>query len=117
MFSILDANAHIPPHHGPYKGVLRYHLGLIVPVEDERCAVRVDNEVRSWKEGKSLIFDDSFEHEVWNRDPRRRVVLFVDFPRPLPPVLSVINQGILAMARHHKDAKRIEQSASRYAQS
>ena len=31
MFSILSPRKHILDHRGPYKGVLRYHLGLIVP--------------------------------------------------------------------------------------
>ncbi len=115
MFSILDGHAHIPAHFGPSKGVLRYHLGLIVPAEGDQCCIRVDNEIRSWREGKSLIFDDTFEHEVWNRDPRRRVVLFADILRPLPPVLSVINRVFMGMGKHHKDVKHIEKTAIRYA--
>jgi Aspartyl/Asparaginyl beta-hydroxylase len=35
MISILSPRKHILDHRGPYKGVLRYHLGLIVP-EDAR---------------------------------------------------------------------------------
>ena len=31
MFSILEPGKHLPPHRGPYNGVLRLHLGLIVP--------------------------------------------------------------------------------------
>ena len=31
MFSILAPGKRIPPHDGPYKGVLRYHLGLDGP--------------------------------------------------------------------------------------
>ncbi|BAC89041.1 aspartyl/asparaginyl beta-hydroxylase domain-containing protein [Gloeobacter violaceus] len=115
MFSILGGHAHIPPHLGPCKGVLRYHLGLIIPVEDERCAIRVDNEVRSWKEGKSLLFDDTFEHEVWNRDPRCRAVLMLDFLRPLPPWLSAINRGIIAAAGQFKAVKDFQGNANRYA--
>ena len=62
-----------------YKGVLRYHLGLIVPGSEGSCRIRVGNDVRCWKEGKSLIFDDSHPHEVWNDCDSYRVVLFVDF--------------------------------------
>lgn len=29
MFSILEPGKHLPPHRGPYNGVLRLHLGLI----------------------------------------------------------------------------------------
>jgi aspartyl/asparaginyl beta-hydroxylase (cupin superfamily) len=97
MFSILGPGKHIPPHRGPYKGVLRYHLGLIIPKPDGSCRIRVGNDVRAWKEGKSLIFDDSHEHEVWNDSDSYRVVLFVNFVRPTIFPLSAVNQSILWM--------------------
>lgn len=95
MFSILGPGKHIPPHRGPYKGVLRYHLGLIIPKPEGSCRIRVGSDVRPWKEGKSLIFDDSHEHEVWNDSDSYRVVLFVNFVRPTIFPLSVVNESIL----------------------
>lgn len=92
MFSILAPRKHVPEHRGPYKGVLRYHLGLIIPTLETSCRIRVAGEVRSWQEGKSLIFDDSLLHEVWNDSDSWRVVLFVDFLRPLPFPLSWLNR-------------------------
>jgi ornithine lipid ester-linked acyl 2-hydroxylase len=92
MFSILAPRSHIPSHRGPYKGLLRYHLGLIIPSPGSSCRLRVANEVRSWQEGKSLIFDDSYSHEAWNDSDCHRVVLFVDFVRPLPFPLSLLNR-------------------------
>jgi len=92
MFSILAPKKHVPEHRGPYKGVLRYHLGLIIPEPRTSCRIRVANEVRSWQEGKSLIFDDSHLHEAWNDSESWRVVLFVDFLRPLPFPLSLLNR-------------------------
>ncbi len=97
MFSILGPGKHIPPHRGPYKGVLRYHLGLIIPKPEGSCRIRVGSDIRAWKEGKSLIFDDSHEHEVWNDSDSYRVVLFVNFVRPTIFPLSAINQSILWM--------------------
>ncbi len=97
FFSILSPHKHIPAHRGPYKGVLRYHLGLEVPEPKERCRIRVDNEIAHWEEGQGLIFDDCFEHEVWNDTEGRRVVLFMDFVRPLPFPLSLINQLIIKL--------------------
>lgn len=94
FFSILAPHKHIPPHRGPYKGVLRYHLGLIVP-DVEACKIRVEHEFGHWKEGKSLLFDDSFEHEVWNDTDQIRVVLFVDFTRPLAFPVSLLNRAII----------------------
>jgi ornithine lipid ester-linked acyl 2-hydroxylase len=92
MFSILAPKSHIPPHRGPYKGLLRYHLGLIIPSPSSSCRIRVAGDVRSWQEGQSLIFDDSYEHEAWNDSDFYRVILFVDFIRPLPFPLSLMNR-------------------------
>jgi aspartyl/asparaginyl beta-hydroxylase (cupin superfamily) len=77
-FSSLAPGAYIGPHVGASKAVLRCHLGLIVP---DRCEIRVGTEIRSWEEGKCLIFDDTFEHEAWNRSEQTRIVLLIDFQR------------------------------------
>lgn len=99
MFSILAPGKHIPQHYGPYKGVLRYHLGLIVPKPESLCRIRVGQDVRSWAEGRSLVFDDRHPHEVWNDSSEYRTVLFVDFVRPLPWPLDPINRvAIWAMS-------------------
>ncbi|MBU1188120.1 MAG: aspartyl/asparaginyl beta-hydroxylase domain-containing protein [Gammaproteobacteria bacterium] len=82
FFSILAPGKHIPEHFGPYNGVLRYHLGLQVPKQAEHCRIRVHNQIYHWKTGESLIFDDTYNHEVWNDTDEQRVVLFVDFVRP-----------------------------------
>jgi beta-hydroxylase len=75
-FSHMQAGTHITPHTGRPEGVLRCHLGLIVP---ENCAIRVGTETRRWEEGKCMVFDDTVEHEAWNRSDRSRVVLLLDF--------------------------------------
>ncbi len=95
MFSILSPRKHILDHRGPYKGVLRYHLGLIVPRDAESCRIRVGEDFRHWEEGRSLMFDDTFNHEVWNDTDETRVVLFVDVLRPLPFPESLINSLIV----------------------
>jgi len=99
FFSILEPGKRIPPHTGPHKGVLRYHLGVIVPESTERCAIRVKGEVRPWTEGGSLVFDDWFEHEAWNESEGVRVVLFLDVVRPLPFPLSWLNRFVLDAIR------------------
>ncbi|HEV2981103.1 MAG TPA: aspartyl/asparaginyl beta-hydroxylase domain-containing protein [Solirubrobacteraceae bacterium] len=95
MFSILSPRKHILDHRGPYKGVLRYHLGLFVPRDAQACRIRVGADVRHWEEGKSLVFDDTYNHEVWNDTDETRVVLFVDVLRPLPSPESTINSLIV----------------------
>ncbi|MGH6729441.1 MAG: aspartyl/asparaginyl beta-hydroxylase domain-containing protein, partial [Sphingomicrobium sp.] len=58
---------------------LTCHLPLIVPPD---CGFRVGNEVRQWEEGKLLAFDDTIEHEAWNRSEADRAVLIIDVWNP-----------------------------------
>lgn len=95
MFSIFEPGTHLPPHRGPYNGVLRLHLGLVVPVSNDEVAIRVGSDVRHWEEGRVLVFDDSYEHEAWNNSERPRVVLFVDFLRPMRFPANVVNALLL----------------------
>jgi len=120
MISILSPRKHILDHRGPYKGVLRYHLGLVVPQDAASCRIRVGEDVRHWEEGKSMVFDDTFNHEVWNDTDETRVVLFVDVLRPLPEPESTINRLIVKAIGYSPfvlDAKRNQQAwESRYLQ-
>jgi aspartyl/asparaginyl beta-hydroxylase (cupin superfamily) len=116
MFSILSPRKHILDHRGPYKGVLRYHLGLIVPEDAESCRIRVGDDFRHWQEGKSMVFDDTFNHEVWNDTDETRVVLFVDVLRPLPEPESTLNRLIVKAIGYSPfvlDAKRNQQAWER----
>jgi aspartyl/asparaginyl beta-hydroxylase (cupin superfamily) len=113
MFSILSPRKHILDHRGPYKGVLRYHLGLVVPREAEACRIRVGEEIRHWEAGRSVVFDDTFNHEVWNDTDETRVVLFVDVLRPLPFPESKINELIvkaIGISPFIRDAKRNQEA-------
>lgn len=78
IFSSLAPGTHIVPHEGYIKTVLRCHLGLIVP---DDCWIRVGDETKTWEAGKCLIFDDTFEHEVWNRSNSPRIILLIDFKK------------------------------------
>lgn len=78
-FSYLPANTHILPHKGFTKMVLRAHLGLIIP---ENCKLRVGEETKEWETGKMLVFDDSFDHEAWNKSDKDRFVLMLDIANP-----------------------------------
>ena len=97
FFSILSPHKHIPAHRGAYNGVLRLHLALLVPGPRERVRIRIGNEFRNWTEGKALIFDDTFNHEVWNDTDGYRVVLFVDFARPLRQPWHWLNERFLSI--------------------
>ena len=116
MFSILSPGKHILDHRGPYKGVLRYHLGLIVPRDAQACRIRVGEDFRHWVEGESMIFDDTYNHEVWNDTDETRVVLFVDVLRPLPEPESLINRLIVKAIGYSPfvlDAKRNQEAWER----
>ncbi len=82
MFSALGGGKHIPAHRGPWKGVVRYHLGLEIPEPAGSARIRVGEETRAWRAGEGMLFDDSFNHEVWNDSDQDRVVLFLDVVRP-----------------------------------
>jgi len=79
FFSILDAGTHIPPHTGVTNTRLTVHLPLIVPPE---CGFRVGSETREWIPGKAWVFDDTIEHEAWNRSDSPRAVLIFDIWNP-----------------------------------
>jgi aspartyl/asparaginyl beta-hydroxylase (cupin superfamily) len=79
LFSQLRPGARIPPHTGMVNTRLIGHLPLIVP---PACTFRVGNEVRDWTEGKAWVFDDTIEHEAWNRSSQTRVILLFDLWRP-----------------------------------
>lgn len=98
MFSILEPGKHIPAHRGPYNGVLRMHLGLVVPRPPEQARMRVGDQMLHWEEGRALIFDDAYEHEVWNDAGELRVVLFVDFAKPLRFPANLLNRALLGVA-------------------
>lgn len=98
MFSIFEPGKHLPAHRGPYNGVLRLHLGLIVPEPADQIAIRVNDQICHWKEGKVLIFDDAYEHEAWNHTDKTRVVLFVDFVKPLKFPANFINWLLMNLA-------------------
>lgn len=79
LFSLLKPGAHIRPHHGLFNFRLICHLPLIVP---PGCTLRVGNRRRPWREAELLIFDDSMEHEAWNRSDRQRIILLFEIWRP-----------------------------------
>lgn len=95
MFSVLEPGQRLPAHFGPYNGLLRLHLGLIIPEPREAVAIRIDGKVRHWEEGRALIFDDTYEHEARNESGHTRVVLFIDFERPLSFPARFINRRVL----------------------
>ncbi|MFC5747671.1 aspartyl/asparaginyl beta-hydroxylase domain-containing protein [Actinomadura rugatobispora] len=97
-FSVLDPGKSIPGHSGPYFGYLRYHLGIEVP-EDAPPRIRIRDHVHTWRDGESILFDDSWNHEVINNCAERRVVLIVDVLRPMPRRQHLANRFFTFVTR------------------
>lgn len=82
FFSILDPNVEISEHIGYFKGYLRYHLGVIIPENNNKKAYIIcGNEKYTWSNGKGVIFDDMYLHYVKNPTNMKRVVLYIDIKR------------------------------------
>lgn len=79
LFSVFTPGTHLLPHRGVTNTRVVGHLPLIVPPD---CALRVGGEDHAWQEGQVVVFDDTYEHEAWNRSDRLRVVLIFDLWNP-----------------------------------
>lgn len=82
MFAVLPPGGTLNPHRDPFAGSLRYHLGLSTP-NDDRCFIEVDGERYSWRDGQSVIFDETYIHWATNNSDTTRTILFCDIERPL----------------------------------
>ncbi|MGN6058417.1 MAG: aspartyl/asparaginyl beta-hydroxylase domain-containing protein [Sphingomicrobium sp.] len=100
FFSILKAGSHIPAHTGVTNVRSVVHLPLIVP---EGCEFRVGGEMRSWVPGQAFAFDDTIEHEAWNRSDRDRAVLIID---AWNPYLSDDEQAMICRLYEAADVQR-----------
>lgn len=97
-FSVLTPGSHILPHRGDSNLRSVVHLGLVIPPE---CVLKVAGEERSWQPGEVLAFDDTYEHEAWNRSGSTRGILLMDAWNPhltdveravLPKVFAAIHE-------------------------
>jgi len=114
FFSILDAGKCIPAHQGYYLGYLRYHLGLKVPTMNPPT-MRVKDQYHTWEQGKSILFDDSLNHEVYNQSDDVRVVLIVDVLRPMPLPLHLGNWIITRLLmRRSEEAREVMANIKKY---
>ncbi len=82
MFAELPPGGKLNPHRDPYAGSLRYHLGLVTPNSDQ-CFIEVDGQRYSWRDGESVIFDETLLHWAHNGSERNRIILFCDIERPM----------------------------------
>jgi Aspartyl/Asparaginyl beta-hydroxylase len=100
--SRLKPQTEIAAHRGPTNMRLRCHLALQVPEGD--CGIRVGDESRGWVEGRCIVFDDSFDHEAWNRTDAERIVLIVDLWHPdLAAAEVALLEGLHRYAAFHAE--------------
>ncbi len=79
LLSVFTPGTHLLPHRGVTNTRVVGHLPLIIPPD---CSLRVGGEQHDWREGRVVVFDDTYEHEAWNRSDRTRVVLIFDLWNP-----------------------------------
>lgn len=99
FFSILEPGAHIPRHRGVTKGIFTAHLGLVTPQRSENCRMQVDGSTVHWQDGRCLLFDDTYPHEVWNDTNEMRVVLLIQLTRPVSFPGSLVSRFFLGGVR------------------
>lgn len=98
FLSVLKPHTEILPHYGLSNIKLTVHLALDIP---ENCAIKVGDKTQTWQEGKVLVFDDSFQHQAWNRSDQNRMVFIVEIWHP--DLTEVEKQGITKiMALQHQ---------------
>jgi ornithine lipid ester-linked acyl 2-hydroxylase len=127
FFSILEPRQHIKPHWGYWKGFVRYHLGVVIPGNNEhkQCWIRINPQANDrarreeieqgkkyyWTDGEAVLFDDCFLHEAANESDDVRAVLFLDVARKMPWHLSLMNRFFLWVAHMDESVRKIRANA------
>lgn len=97
--SYLAPRKHIPRHRGPFRGIMRFHLGLAMPVgADGRPAtvLAIDDREHRFGDGEGRLWDDTYPHEVWNNSDAPRVALLLDVWRPdMPADMELLSRMIV----------------------
>ncbi len=83
IYSVVAPGAHIRRHKGVSKAIMTAHVALRVPQRAEACRMDVDGNNLVWRQGEAFVFDDTYPHEVWNETSETRVVLLIQFRRPM----------------------------------
>jgi aspartate beta-hydroxylase len=102
-FSFLAPGKHVPPHRGPFRGILRGYLVLSMPLDAEgrpAATLTVDGHDHRLHDGEFMLWDDTFEHEVRNASDEVRVVLLLDIRRRrMPRDMRLLSEAVIALVR------------------
>ncbi|WP_455372979.1 aspartyl/asparaginyl beta-hydroxylase domain-containing protein [Limibacillus halophilus] len=99
-FSFFAPGKRVPRHSGPFKGILRYHLGLVTPRDAEGrpgAGLRILDREYHLAEGEGLLWDDTFPHEAWNLGKGVRIALLLDVKRPGMPLDMRLLSGLIVL--------------------
>src|SRR6185437_11298215 len=99
VLSFLAPGKHLPKHRGPFRGILRFHLMLSMPSDADgrpACVMDVDGEEYRLSDGETLLWDDTYPHEVWNRSDEVRVALLLDvWRRNMPKDMEMLSRLVI----------------------
>jgi len=102
-FSFLAPGKHIPQHRGPFRAILRFHLMLSMPDDGNgapACVMNIDGVPYRLGDGESLLWDDTYPHEVWNRSDRVRIALLLDvWRKDMPADIALLSRALMAAAK------------------
>lgn len=106
IYSIVPPGAHIKLHKGVNKAIMTLHLGLRVPKDAERCWIEAGDMRDHWRDGEALVLDDTFPHAVWNETDETRVILLVQFRRPMRAPGRWLANVVVWVVRHSSFVQR-----------
>lgn len=103
IFAFLAPGKHIPAHRGPFRAILRFHLMLSMPNDEAgvpACELNIDGVPYRLADGESLLWDDTFTHEVWNRSDEVRIALLLDvWRRDMPADVALMSRALMGAAK------------------
>ncbi len=94
LFSVFTAGTHLLAQRGVTNTRVVGQLPRIVPMD---CALQGGGIEHVWQEGRAVVFDDTYEHEAWNRSDATRVVLIFDLWNPH---LTAVERAAVAKVVH-----------------
>ena len=108
MFAAMAPRSQVGKHRDPFAGSLRYHLGLVTPNSD-KCRISIDGNWYSWRDGKDLVFDETYVHHFENETDVTRIILFCDFERPIRnPLMRALNRWAITNVLPLTATKNVE---------
>jgi aspartate beta-hydroxylase len=101
--SFLSSKKYIPPHRGPFRGVLRFYLALSMPKLPEgtpASVLKIANSEYRLSDGDWLLWDDTYRHEAWNDSDEVRMVLLLDvWRRGMPFDMRIFSRLLISIVR------------------